>query len=106
MESKLLELDGAIAGSEQLSVQETPPKLPSDSQKVTSAITEVNATQNLRHWRLQCCVGTRVRLGYAAYLMRNYGKRVLSLHCKLYVRVCTHMLYAGDHASSCPVLVI
>ena len=39
-------------------------------------------------------------------LMHNYGKRILSLHCTLYVRLCTHMLYAGDHVSSRPVLVI
>ena len=41
-----------------------------------------------------------------SYLMRNCGKCILSLHCKLYVRWCMHMLYAGDHVSSCPVLVI
>ena len=38
--------------------------------------------------------------------MRNCGKRILSLHCTLYIRLCTHVLYAGDHVSSRPVLVI
>ena len=40
------------------------------------------------------------------YLVHNCGKHILSLHCTLYVRLCTHMLYAGDHVSSRPVLVI
>ena len=40
------------------------------------------------------------------HLMGNCGKRVLSLHCTLYVHLCTHMLYDGDHVSSHPVLVI
>ena len=40
------------------------------------------------------------------HLMRNCGKRILSLHCALYVCLCTRMLYAGDHVSLCPVLVI
>ena len=34
------------------------------------------------------------------------GKRILSLHCTLYVHLCMHMLYAGDHVSPCSVLVI
>ena len=40
------------------------------------------------------------------HLMGNCGKRILSLHCMLYIRLCTHMLYAGDHMSLCLVLVI
>ena len=31
----------------------------------------------------------------APHLMCNYRKRILSLHCMLYVRLCTHMLYRG-----------
>ena len=64
LESKLPELGGAIAGSEQLSVQETPPKLsslPPDSQKVTSAI------MYIMQLKMQSCVGTQARLGYAAF---------------------------------------
>ena len=40
------------------------------------------------------------------HLMHNCGKRILSLHCTLYVRLCTHMLYAADRVSSHPILVI
>ena len=40
------------------------------------------------------------------HLMRNCGKCILSLHCTLYVHLCTHMLDTGDHMSSHPVLVI
>ena len=48
VESEPLELGGATTGSEQLSVQESPPKLPSlrpDCQKISSAIIEANASQ-------------------------------------------------------------
>ena len=40
------------------------------------------------------------------HLMCNCGKCILSLHCTLYVSLCTHMLYAGDYVSLHPVLVI
>ena len=40
------------------------------------------------------------------HLMCNCRKRILSLHCTLYIRLCTHILYAGDHMSSRPVLMI
>ena len=40
------------------------------------------------------------------HLMRNCGKRILSLHCTLYIHLCMHMLYAGDHVSLRPVLMI
>ena len=40
------------------------------------------------------------------HLIRNCGKCILSLHCTLYVSLCTHMLYAGDHMSSRPALVV
>ena len=40
------------------------------------------------------------------HLMCNCRKRILSLHCTLYIRLCTHMLYAGDHVSSHLVLMI
>ena len=40
------------------------------------------------------------------HLMHNCGKRILSLHCMLYICLCTHTLYAGDHVSSWPVLMI
>ena len=40
------------------------------------------------------------------HLMCNCRKHILSLHCTLYVRLCTLMLYAGDHVSLRPVLVI
>ena len=41
------------------------------------------------------------------HLMCNCGKRILSLHCMLYVRLCTHnMLYAGEHVSLRSVLVV
>ena len=56
------------------------------------------------HRRLQSCVSTRARLRYAAFDAQ--WKRILSLHCTLYGRLCTHTLYAGDHVSSRPVLVI
>ena len=40
------------------------------------------------------------------HLMHNCRKHILSLHCTLYVRLCTHVLYAGDHVSSRLVLAI
>ena len=40
------------------------------------------------------------------HLTRNCGKHILSLHCTLYVRLCMHILYAGDIVSSRPVLVV
>ena len=55
-----------------------------------------------RHRRLQSCVGTQARLGYAAFDVQC----ILSLHCTLYIRLCMHILYAGDHMSSHPVLMI
>ena len=53
----------------------------------------------------QSCVGTGQNLA-TPRLMRNCGKRILSLHCMLYVH-----LYMRKHAyaiqgSSCPVLMI
>ena len=40
------------------------------------------------------------------HLMCNCGKRILSLHCTLYICLWTHMLYTDDHVSLRPVLVI
>ena len=33
------------------------------------------------------------------HLMHNCGRCIFSLHCTLYVHLCMHMLYAGDHMS-------
>ena len=57
------------------------------------------------HRRLQSCTVPGQELAMP-HLMCNCGKRTLLLHCTPYVRLCTHMLYAGDHVSSHPVLVI
>ena len=38
------------------------------------------------HRRLQSCVGTRARLGYAGFDAQL--QHILSLHCTLYVRLC------------------
>ena len=60
------------------------------------------------HRHLQNCVGTRARLGYAAF-DAQLQKCVLSLHCMLYIRLCMHKdayaSYVGGlgacHVSSC-----
>ena len=63
------------------------------------------------HRRLQSCVGTQARLGYARFDVQL--QRILSLHCTLYVHLCvckhTYAIYRGlgaCHMSSHPVLVI
>ena len=50
-------------------------------------------------------VGTRARVGYVTF-DAQLRKAYLSLQCTLYVRLCMHMLYAGDYVSSRSVLVI
>ena len=50
------------------------------------------------HRCLKSCVGTRTRLGYAAF-DAQLRKRILSLHFTLYSRLCVRMhAYAGLRA--------
>ena len=59
------------------------------------------------HRRLQSCVGTRARLGYAAFDAQLRKEFFLSLHCTLYVRLSVGKhVYAYRCTSLRQVLVI
>ena len=58
------------------------------------------------HRHLQSFEGTQARLGYAAFDVQLWKVYFVTTLYTIRTRLCTHMLYAGYHVSSRPVLVI